>query len=234
MPRLENQGTLRELDSLHVITFDATGTLFSCPRLGEIYSEVLERHGVEAPTERILELFPLVLKELACRLEARSDRFASHPKGARGFWHDLVSRLGAYLGATPSRFATAELFERFSHAEAWSVYEEVPGVLRSLVERGHRLAVVSNWDERLPGLLGELELDQYFEHVLTSSALGVAKPHPAVFERALALLEVRPERALHVGDGAMEDGEGAAAAGMRSLVIDRSRGETLELVIPAR
>ena len=57
----------------------------------------------------------------------------------------------------PSRFAASELFHRFAGAEAWEVYPEVRPVLAELAAAGLRLAVVSNWDERLPGLLNELD-----------------------------------------------------------------------------
>jgi len=31
---------------LRAVTLDATGTLIACPAMGEIYAEVLARHGV--------------------------------------------------------------------------------------------------------------------------------------------------------------------------------------------
>jgi HAD superfamily hydrolase (TIGR01509 family) len=50
--------------------------------------------------------------------------------------------------------------------------------------------------------------------VVTSAEVGLPKPDPAVFRRALELLGVRPERALHVGDSESDE-TGARAAGMR-------------------
>ena len=44
--------------------------------------------------------------------------------------------------------------------------------------------------------------------VVDSATSGTAKPDPAIFRRALDLLGVAPDRALHVGDLQATDGEG--------------------------
>jgi putative hydrolase of the HAD superfamily len=61
--------------------------------------------------------------------------------------------------------------------------------------------VVSNWDHRLPSLLGQMGLAGYFETVVYSAAVGVEKPHPGIFAQALSVLGVTAARTLHVGDG---------------------------------
>jgi len=124
----------------------------------------------------------------------------------------------------PSPFAAAELFHRFATPEAWEVFPEVPAVLARLRARGLRLAVVSNWDPRLPDLLESLGLARSFDAIVYSSQVGVEKPDPRIFLSALGRLKVEPAAALHVGDGKVEDAEGAAAAGLHALHLDRRRG----------
>ena len=51
---------------------------------------------------------------------------------------------------------------------------------------------------------------------------GARKPDPAIFAPALELARCGPEEALHVGDTPEEDVAGASAAGIRSLLIDRT------------
>jgi len=211
-----------------VVTFDATGTLFHAPRLGAIYAEVLVRHGLLAdePTSRrtLDALIPEVWRELACSSDPRRDRFASHPRGARGYWYDVLVRLCQRLEiGRPSPFAAAELFDRFAHAGAWELYADVVPALEGLRRRGLRLAVISNWDERLPALLARLGIGRLLEATIYSAAAGVEKPHPLIFQRALAALRVAPEEALHVGDRQLEDVEGAEGAGMHAWRIDRRR-----------
>lgn len=77
--------------------------------------------------------------------------------------------------------------------------------------RAHGLAlcVISNWDIGLHRWLARIDVP-----VVTSAEAGAPKPDPAVFRMALALLGVRPERTLHVGDGESDE-RGAAAAGVR-------------------
>jgi len=209
---------------LRAVTFDATGTLFHCPRLAEIYAAAMARHGTAIEPEAVGELIPVVWSELDCRVEHGRDRFAGHREGARGFWRDFLARLCALAGLSPpSRFLAAELYDRFARAEAWCLFPDVEEVLTRLGGRGLRLGVVSNWDERLPGLLAGLGIGERFETVVFSQRVGFEKPHPAIFRRALEELGVTAPEALHVGDRQRHDVEGAAAAGMRTALLDRGR-----------
>jgi putative hydrolase of the HAD superfamily len=204
------------------ITFDVTRTLIHSPRLVEIYAEVLGRHGVPAPAAEVARLMPVVWQELECRTELGRDRFAAHPGGARGWWRRFLDRLVEHLGAPPAGpFAAAELFHRFGEPEAWEVYPEVPGILDELAGMGLALAVVSNWDSRLPPLLDRLGLGERFAAIVVSSELGVEKPDPRIFLAALERLGVAPAEAVHVGDDPREDVEGALAAGMEALHLVR-------------
>lgn len=208
---------------LRAVTFDATGTLFHCPRLGEIHSEVLGRHGLQVDPERARSLVATVWAELDCAAELGRDRFSAHPGGPRGWWTRFVDRVCEHLGYDGgSRFVAAELYDRFSHAESWELYPDVIGALDELAADGVGLAVVSNWDPRLPGLLGELGIAGRFSHVVYSAEVGFEKPHPGIFESALARLALEPEEALHVGDSRRLDVEGAQAVGMRAVHLDRA------------
>jgi putative hydrolase of the HAD superfamily len=208
---------------IRAVTFDVTHTLLHCPRLGEIYSQVLERHGIAVEPCAARRLIGVVWQEFACAAEPGRDRFSCHPDGPRGWWRRFLERFCEHLDtAAPSPFAAAELFHRFSGAAAWEVFDEVPGVLDLLRARGLKLAVISNWDDRLPSLLAQLGLARRFDAVVTSAAVGVEKPDPRIFRQALAQLDVEAGAALHVGDNRLEDVEGALAAGMQALHLDRA------------
>jgi putative hydrolase of the HAD superfamily len=108
-------------------------------------------------------------------------------------------------------------------------YGVLPGVedaLARLRALGLELAVVGNWDCRLPEHLERLELAGHFTGIVTSAEAGAAKPDPRPFLAALEQLGVASERALHVGDSAADE-EGARAAGMHfasvplSAVVER-------------
>jgi putative hydrolase of the HAD superfamily len=209
---------------IEAVTLDVTNTLIHCPRLGEIYAEVLSRHGVPVDPREARRLVSIVWQELSCSADPGRDRFTSHPEGERGWWMRFLERICEHLEAPPpSRFAASELFHRFGGAEAWEVFPEVPEALSSLAAGGVRLGVVSNWDHRLPGVLEKLELARFFEAVVYSSAVGVEKPDGRIFAAALSRLGVPAEAALHVGDSPLEDVEGAMAVGMRALHLTRER-----------
>jgi putative hydrolase of the HAD superfamily len=210
---------------IRAVTFDVTHTLIHSPRLGEIYAEVLRRHGVDLDAEEARRLISTVWQELSCSADPGHDRFTAHPEGERGWWRRFLERLCELKEApAPSRFAAAELFHRFGTAAAWEVYPEVPKALAALRDQGLRLAVVSNWDHRLPELLQRLRLARFFDAVIFSAELGVEKPDRRIFHQALAELGVEPSAALHVGDGRLEDVEGAVAAGLLALHLTRTSG----------
>jgi putative hydrolase of the HAD superfamily len=96
-------------------------------------------------------------------------------------------------------------------------FEPLPEVRESLLRLrrcGIELAVVANFDLTLHDRLDQLGLGRLFSTIVTPADAGVAKPDAGIFELALERLAVRPGRALHIGDGAVDE-EGAAAAGMK-------------------
>ncbi len=209
---------------LRAVTFDLTGTLIHTPHLGEIYSEVLARHGVEVAPAEAAGLVGEVWRELDCAAHPARDRFAAHPEGARGWWRWLLERFCERLETpSPGPFAAAELFERFAGPDAWEIYPEVDEVLADLRGMGFKLTLISNWDERLPRLLAGLGLAARLDAVVYSQEVGAEKPHQRIFTAALERLDLLPPRVLHIGDRPRHDVEGARAVGMHALLLDRKR-----------
>jgi putative hydrolase of the HAD superfamily len=56
---------------------------------------------------------------------------------------------------------------------------------------------------------------------ITAREVGVAKPHPAIFDAASAAAGVPASQVLHVGDDPQRDVHGARAAGMRTVWVNR-------------
>lgn len=224
--------------ALAAVSFDVTGTLLGLPRLGEIYAEIFHRHGHAVDSSTMAKVVFAVWQELSIRTKLGEDRFSGHPEGAKGFWRELVGRVAAHLDLpAPTPFLAAELFERFAHVEAWEVFPDAAAVLPALRARGLRLAVVSNFDARLPRLLADCGLAESFEAVVYSEEVGVEKPHPAIFEELLDRLKLPAASVLHVGDSRRDDVEGARAIGMRALWLSRdsTRGDLRTLAeLPER
>ena len=113
------------------------------------------------------------------------------------------------------------LTDALLEALRFHAYPDAAPALRALRDRGLRLVVVSNWDASLHERLEETGLAPLVDGAVASAELGVAKPDRAIFAHALALAGVPVEAALHVGDSAREDVEGALAAGLRAVLVQR-------------
>jgi putative hydrolase of the HAD superfamily len=100
-------------------------------------------------------------------------------------------------------------------------YPDAEPALRALAERGQKLVVVSNWDCSLGSVLERCGLGGLLDGAISSAEAGSRKPEPEIFGPALELAGCTAAEALHVGDTSAEDVEGARAAGIRALLIDR-------------
>jgi 2-haloalkanoic acid dehalogenase type II len=100
-------------------------------------------------------------------------------------------------------------------------YPDVLPALGELRERGLTLVIASNWDCSLPSWLAPTGIMELVDGVVTSAEVGAPKPDPRVFQRALAVAGVDPSEALHVGDKVDNDVDGAAAAGVRAVLVQR-------------
>jgi putative hydrolase of the HAD superfamily len=90
--------------------------------------------------------------------------------------------------------------------------------LRDLAATGVAIAVVSNADGLVEATLRRCEIP--FDVVIDSTIVGYAKPQPEIFAFALEQLNVAASDAVHVGDMASADVDGAHAAGIRPLHLD--------------
>jgi HAD superfamily hydrolase (TIGR01509 family) len=115
---------------------------------------------------------------------------------------------------------------RFLDAEhaAWAPARRVASMsealLDSLHDRGLKTGLVSNaWDPRwlLERDLADMGLLPRLDAIVFSSEVGVRKPRPEIFYRALDELGAEPERSVFVGDRLEADIKGAAELGMTTV-----------------
>ncbi len=205
---------MASLSHIKAVTFDAGGTLIKpWPSVGHVYAEVATRHGVRSLSpEALNRQFAAAWEELTNFSHSREE------------WAGLVDKTFAgFVIEPPSRTFFPALYDRFAEPEAWHVFEDVLPALNALAALDLRLAVVSNWDDRLGPLLERLGLSKYFEAIVISCDVGFTKPSPVIFEHTAKKLGVPPEEILHVGDSREADWTGARAAGCAALLIGRGR-----------
>jgi len=102
--------------------------------------------------------------------------------------------------------------------------EGVVPAIQKLAQR-YPLALISDtaWTPgwRLREILEEYEILHCFRILVFSGEVGRTKPHPEMFQRALAGLQLPPQECLHVGDLQKTDVAGAKAVGMHAAWIYR-------------
>jgi FMN hydrolase / 5-amino-6-(5-phospho-D-ribitylamino)uracil phosphatase len=64
-------------------------------------------------------------------------------------------------------------------------------------------------------------LGAYFVGALSAGTFGISKPDARIFHAACERLGCMPQEVLHVGDDALLDVEGALAAGMKAIWVNR-------------
>lgn len=101
-----------------------------------------------------------------------------------------------------------------------SVYDETHDALREFSKLGLRMAVVSNSDGTAEAGMKALGLRDYFDVVIDSAVVGVAKPDPGIFKFALEAAGVEASRAIYIGDLYSVDVVGARAAGIHPVLLD--------------
>ena len=209
---------------LRALTLDATGTLITLARpVGETYAEIARSFGADLDPDAVDASLRSAFSEMP-PLSFPGAPPSRIPGLERGWWRELVSRVAAEAGGIEAFSAFFDaLYEHYGRGGAWRAYPEAEEVLQTLRARGCRTAVISNFDSRLMNILRALELDHYFDLVTYSSASGSAKPESAIFALTLSRLDVRPDEALHAGNDPRTDVEGARAAGLQGVLIDRSR-----------
>ena len=79
-------------------------------------------------------------------------------------------------------------------------------------------------------VLQNLGISKYFAHVFISSELGVDKPDPEIFRRALRIMNLEPNEVLHVGDDPERDWKAAKAAGLLVFRLDRPKNSLSDLL----
>jgi len=208
---------------IEAVLFDAAGTLLlPCEPIGATYARLAAEFGVVVPASRLDEAFARIFAAAPPNVHPGLPA-AAVAERERAWWRARVRETFRAADGM-ARFDDFEaffaaLFDHYAGASAWRLTPGTETGLDALAARGLHLAVVSNFDHRLPHLLADLGIAERFEAVVLPGEAGAAKPDAAIFVRALERLGVAPEHALYVGDHAEEDLAGARAAGLLALDV---------------
>jgi putative hydrolase of the HAD superfamily len=201
---------------VRAVFLDALGTLV---QLEPPWLSLRDRVPAEVSDDRL---------EAALRAEMAYYRDHAHEGRDEASLADLRERCATIVSDQLGVEVTAD---ELVDAIRFNAYPDAVPALRELRERDLTLVAVSNWDCSLPDVLERVGIGELLDGAVSSAVAGARKPDPAIFRAALDFANVGPDEALHVGDTAEEDVEGARAAGIRPLLIDRNgnRGDISSL-----
>ena len=109
----------------------------------------------------------------------------------------------------------------------WMLEEDALSTLKKLDESGYKLGLISNAgdDKDVQQLARGFRIASYFDFILSSAACSYRKPHPRIFELALANWYLLPSEAVMVGDNLSADIRGAKSVGIYGIWISRRAGQ---------
>jgi putative hydrolase of the HAD superfamily len=159
---------------------------------------------------------------LWCRFEGDAGELpalrAWAPAYKREAWRRALADQGVEDESLAEELGQRFVAERRARREAFA---DTAGALDALGDR-FALAVVTNGASCLQREKLEASgLADRFECVVVSGEIGVGKPDPAIFAHALRMLNAAPEAAVMVGDSLRNDVDGALAAGLRAVWVNR-------------
>ncbi len=142
------------------------------------------------------------------------------------WWLEFTRRWLKEIGEPPelAEAISAESYRRLYGPDQtqFRLYPDVVPALDRLKADGFKMCIVSNWDFGLHRVVDRLGIAPYFDHILASLVEGVEKPDPGLFQIALQRANVVADEVIHVGDNPIDDIQGAHAAGISALFLDRT------------
>ncbi len=179
--------------------------------------EVLVRSQPAALVERMASVAAVPLPDFTAAYWAHRHEFdlASDP---RGYWDDVLRDARSPLQGAARDAARAELGA--VDAESWTQYREPVWELAARFKAaGGKTAMLSNCGPSvIDRVRAQREVGRYFDALVVSWEVRVAKPAPEIYRIALQRLGVAAGDALFVDDRA-ENVTGAEAVGLRGLVF---------------
>ncbi len=217
---------------LRAVIFDLGGTLMyernTWYQITAEGDEALTKYLIEQGMELNLSTFPI---EFRRRL---GDYFARREKDLLETSYtfvllDLLKDKG--YANMPDDVIRKALDSLFSITQTnWILEDDALPTLKKLVQDGYRLGLISNAgdDQDVQELVRRFEIAPYFDFILTSAACSYRKPHPRIFELAIANWYFLPSETVMVGDNLDADIRGAKSAGLYGIWISRRAGQSSE------
>lgn len=172
--------------------------------------------------------------EVLDRFHLNRDEFERRHRAPNDAWERGAITAKEYLDATvfyEQRNFSRENFLQAIFAESKLLSDGGMDILCELAQADNCLLGSLNNEAREPNeyRFQKFGLRQYLDIAFSSCLVGLRKPEPAIYRRALDILGSPPERVLFVDDRA-ENVAPAAAAGMKTIRFEGAAALRQELV----
>jgi len=181
------------------------------------------RFDVKVDADELVGQYHLACADLLAQETAAGTPGPGAGSGLRLYTAALLAVLsvhGARLGARDEAWLQEEYHE--AHRRHVRLHDDARPALAALAGAGVHVGLVTDVDAPfLDYHLRFLDLEGAFDSVTTASDAGALKPDPRIFRLALSRARVPAGRAVMVGDSLERDVDGALAAGLRAVLVDR-------------
>lgn len=206
-----------------IVLFDVGGTLihFDHTKLVQFYATAAAKSDNPIPLAHISAVLTLLERDLPTLTRPRA--LSLEKEFGKSFWDDFYAEGFRRLGITHdmSRPVT-EIRERFMRGELETVFDDTFSTLNALKSHGMPMGIVSNFSPNLEEVLRQQGIYDYFQFFVVSAIAGVEKPDPKIFNLAVDLAQRPRSEIVYVGDSVYHDMDGARAAGIAGILIDRA------------
>jgi len=191
-----------ELDGVQAYVFDLFGTLVGTEK--QAWTKVWDAHF-----ESYSHVYVGEMKGFLSRTDFATDG-------------EALDAVLAHLGTKFSREQRTAFFEDLEEwKEGTEVYDGAEDLLLHLKDSGYGLALLSNQSRFSEDILERHSLTQYFDVVVRSHKVGMAKPEKDIYLHTLKELGVEPQNALMAGDNLDKDVRNPKRLiGMRGILFD--------------
>lgn len=218
---------------LEAVFFDLFGTLVDeasdYRAVDATFADVGERFRLKERPRDLSGEYALIVMELMAAEpdDAKPTPVVSYEGVARGVFEGMMAARGFVVTVDDIDWFWATHGAR--QKEHVTFFPDAAEAVRAASERAPHVGIVTDADPYVAQLLLPAFPEAHrIGSVTTGQEAGAFKPHRPIFHLAAKKAGANPQRSVMVGDSWERDVEGARAAGMRGILVDRHRARTVD------
>lgn len=208
------------------IFFDAGDTLITIPEAQLIIVDYLAERSIELSEQAVSKSLQFAFDQLYIQKKKDPAALCS-PESERKYWMELYRfvldhlDIQDHLSEEEIHHCCHELFDLYLSPDKYILFDDVKPALDQIRQAGIRIGLVSNFASQLREILRDKGVLDYFDPLIISAEIGLEKPNPDIFHKALEMAGLDGGDVLYIGDHETNDIWAPAQAGMDTVRIIR-------------